>query len=69
MYFDVQNVERTKKQGGMKKMTKNLGVAITDDADEKLDHIMELKKFKNRADAIEWLIQDIFRQLFKGVTN
>ena len=46
-------------------MTKNLGVAITDDADEKLDRIMELKKFKNRADAVEWLIQDIFRQLFK----
>lgn len=50
-------------------MTKNLGVAITDDADSKLDSIMEKKHFKNRADAIEWLIQDIFRQLFKEATN
>jgi len=48
---------------------KNMGVAITDDADGKLDRIMELKKFKNRADAIEWLIQDIFCQLFKEATN
>jgi len=47
-------------------MTKNLGVAITDDADGKLDKIMELKKFKNRADAAEWLIQETFKQLFKG---
>lgn len=50
-------------------MTKNLGVAITDDADGKLDRIMEEKKFKNRADAVEWLIQEIFSQLFKKATN
>jgi metal-responsive CopG/Arc/MetJ family transcriptional regulator len=46
-------------------MTKNLGVAITDDADGKLDKIMEVKHFKNRADAIEFLIQEGFKQLVK----
>ena len=48
---------------------KNMGVAITDDADVKLERIMELKKFKNRVDAVEWLIQEIFRQLFTEATN
>ena len=46
-------------------MTKNLGVAITDGADGKLDRIMEAKKFKNRSDAVEWLIQETFKLLFK----
>jgi hypothetical protein len=43
-------------------MTKNLGVAITDDADQKLSEIMEIKGFKNRADAVEYLIQQGFKQ-------
>jgi metal-responsive CopG/Arc/MetJ family transcriptional regulator len=46
--------------------TKNVGVAITDETDGKLDKIMEAKKFKNRADAVEWLIQETFKLLFKG---
>ena len=50
-------------------MTKNLGVAITDDADGKLNAIMEKKHFKNRADAVEFLIQTIYKQLVKGVTD
>jgi len=27
---------------------------------------MDKKRFKNRADAIEFLIQEIFKQLFEG---
>jgi len=50
-------------------MTKNLGVAITDDADTKLDVIMEKKHFKNRADAVEWLIQEVFKQLSKQLSD
>ena len=45
---------------------KNLGVAITDDADGKLEQIKEKQRFKNRADTVEFLIQEIFKQLFKG---
>lgn len=48
---------------------KNLGVAITDDADEKLDKIMDVKQFKNRTDAVEWLIQEAFKLLFKTGGN
>ena len=46
-----------------------MGVAITDDADTKLDAIMEKRHFKNRADAVEWLIQETFKQLFKEGTD
>jgi metal-responsive CopG/Arc/MetJ family transcriptional regulator len=41
---------------------KNLSIAISDDADQKLDQIMQAKHFKNRADAIEYLIQTVFKQ-------
>ena len=44
---------------------KNLGVAITDEIDLKLDEIMRIKNFKNRADAVEWLIQTGFEKLIK----
>jgi len=47
-------------------MTKNLGVAISDDADQKLSEIITVKRFKNRADAIEWLIQEGFKQLIEA---
>jgi len=36
---------------------KNLGVAISDDVDALLNKIIEKYKFKNRADAIEFLIR------------
>jgi hypothetical protein len=36
---------------------KNLNVVITDDSDTKLEKIMDEKRFKNRADALDWIIQ------------
>jgi metal-responsive CopG/Arc/MetJ family transcriptional regulator len=36
---------------------KNINIAITDSVDQKLDEIMQKKEFKNRADAIAWLIE------------
>ena len=45
---------------------RNLNVAVTDITDEKLDEIMKVKAFKNRADAIEFLINEIHRQLKEG---
>lgn len=50
-------------------MTKNLGVAVTDDADGRLQKIMEARKFKNRADAVEWLIQEAFKLMFDKEGN
>lgn len=44
---------------------KNINIAITDPVDAKLDEIMHKKDFKNRADAIAWLIEEGFSQLFK----
>ena len=44
---------------------KNLNVTITDDADRELDKIMEIKHFKNRADAVDWLIREVFKHLNK----
>jgi len=43
---------------------KNLNIAIPDPVDLKLDGIMQKKRFKNRADAIAWLIEEGFKQLF-----
>jgi metal-responsive CopG/Arc/MetJ family transcriptional regulator len=45
---------------------KNLNVAIPDTVDVKLDKIMTEKEFKNRADAVAWLIETVFAELFKG---
>ena len=42
---------------------KNLNVTITDDADGKLDQIMVDKRFKNRADAVDWIIKEVFKQM------
>lgn len=39
---------------------KNINIAITDSVDAKLDEIMQKKEFKNRADAIAWLIEQGF---------
>jgi metal-responsive CopG/Arc/MetJ family transcriptional regulator len=44
---------------------KNLNIAVTDDTDEKLDEIMKAKQCKNRADAIEFLILEVYQRLFK----
>ncbi len=40
---------------------KNLNVAITDQTDERLDKIIRVKGFRNRADAVDWIIQEIFK--------
>ena len=45
---------------------KNLNVAIPDAVDLKLDDIMEKKHFKNRADAVAWLIEEVFSQLLEA---
>ena len=45
---------------------KNLNVTITDEADEKLDKIMASKRFKNRADAVDWLIREMAKRLGEG---
>ena len=44
-------------------LTKNLGVAISDEVDEMLNAIIDKYKFKNRADAIEFLIKEGFKQV------
>ena len=44
-------------------MTKNLGVAISDEVDDMLNVIIEKYKFKNRADAIEFLIKEGFKRV------
>lgn len=41
---------------------KNLNVGITDEADQKLDAIMEKKRFRNRGDAVEYLINFAFEK-------
>ena len=45
---------------------KNLNVAIPDPVDVKLDEIMEKKHFKNRADAVAWLIEQVYDQLLEA---
>jgi len=45
---------------------KNLNVAIPDPVDAKLDEIMERKHFKNRADAVAWLIEQVYGQLLEA---
>jgi len=45
---------------------KNLNVAIPDTTDKKLDAIMERKKFKNRADCVDWIINEVHTQLSNG---
>lgn len=45
---------------------KNLNVTITDEADSKLDEIMASKRFKNRADAVDWIIREVAKQLGEG---
>jgi hypothetical protein len=42
---------------------KNLNVTVTDDADEKLNEIMRSKRFKNRADGVDWIIKEVYKQL------
>jgi metal-responsive CopG/Arc/MetJ family transcriptional regulator len=44
-------------------LTKNLGVAISDEVDEMLNAVIDKYKFKNRADAIEFLIKQGFKQV------
>jgi hypothetical protein len=43
---------------------KNLNVVITDEADGKLQKIMDEKRFKNRADAVDWIIAQALRIVF-----
>lgn len=43
---------------------KNLNVVITEESDKKLEKIMAEKRFKNRADAIDWIIPEAFRIVF-----
>ena len=45
---------------------KNLNVTISEEADNLLDRIMAQKAFKNRADAVDWIIKTIFEKLFGG---
>jgi hypothetical protein len=49
---------------------KNLNVVITEESDKKLDKIMAEKRFKNRADALDWIIPEAFKIVFpEGVTE
>jgi hypothetical protein len=43
---------------------KNLNVVITEESDQKLEKIMAEKRFKNRADALDWIIPEAFRIVF-----
>jgi hypothetical protein len=43
---------------------KNLNIVITDEGNEKLQKIMDEKRFKNRADAVDWIIAEAFRIVF-----
>jgi hypothetical protein len=45
--------------------TKNLNIVITDEADGKLQKVMDEKRFKNRADAVDWIIAEAFRIVFR----
>jgi len=38
-------------------------VTITDDADNKLNEIINLKFFKNRATAVEWIIEEACKSI------
>jgi metal-responsive CopG/Arc/MetJ family transcriptional regulator len=42
---------------------KNLNITISNENDQKLDVIMQKKQFKNRADAVAWLIETVSEQL------
>lgn len=44
---------------------KNLNVTVTEEVDAKLEKVMEEKHFKNRADAIDWIINEVFELVFK----
>ncbi len=48
---------------------KNLNIVITDDTDGKLQKIMDEKRFKNRADALDWIIAEAFRIVFPESTE
>jgi Arc/MetJ-type ribon-helix-helix transcriptional regulator len=43
---------------------KNLNVVITEEADAKLEKVMVEKRFKNRADAVNWIIDAVFALVF-----
>lgn len=43
---------------------KNLNVVITEDSDQKLEKIMVEKRFKNRANAVDWIIAEAFHIVF-----
>jgi hypothetical protein len=45
---------------------KNLNVGITDETDERLDKIIRAKGFRNRLDAVEWLIELGVKEIAKG---
>jgi len=42
-----------------------VNITITDSVDDKLDKIMQKKEFKNRADAVAWLIEQGFEIITK----
>jgi hypothetical protein len=48
---------------------KNLNIVITDDADIKLEKIMVEKRFKNRADALDWIIHAAFELVFPNAAE
>jgi hypothetical protein len=48
---------------GSSKM-KNLNVVITEESDKKLEKIMAEKRFRNRADALDWIIPEAFKIVF-----
>jgi hypothetical protein len=43
---------------------KNLNVVITEETDTKLEKVMTEKRFKNRADAVDWIINEVFGLVF-----
>jgi hypothetical protein len=45
---------------------KNLNVAISDEDDARLDKVIRVKGFKNRADAASWLINLGFKEIKGG---
>lgn len=50
---------------------KNLNITITEEAHEKLKKLIIEKGFKNRADAVDWIIQITFDLVFgkRGAQN
>lgn len=45
---------------------KHLNTVISDDAGQKLEAIMNEKRFKNRADTVDWIINEVFKLLKLG---